>query len=296
MYTAKPLLAQIQFILLRSRTPFLRAKVEISYSWYFRGYEQLKSRIFCTLLRNITIAIHIAVYMKQNVYVLPALCAVLTVEKSCITAQARTLKQYKTILSALLQGSKEKTFALPILSAPLSWNRAYSLTWDWRLPVSLTTNNNSARLWVRSRKPKRKRNWRQLTQAERRIEELDRLFKRIYEDNANGKLSDSRFQTLSDDYEQEQEELREKLLWLNEEINEQEEQSENIDRFIGKVRKYLDLEELTPSVFNDMVKAVYIHAPDKAKGHREQQIDISYDLVGILPVSLLNDLQNGETA
>ena len=30
---------------------------------------------------------------------------------------------------------------------------------------------------------------RQATQAERRIEELDRLFKRIYEDNANGKLS-----------------------------------------------------------------------------------------------------------
>ncbi len=30
---------------------------------------------------------------------------------------------------------------------------------------------------------------RQLTQAERRIEELDRLFKRIYEDNVGGKLS-----------------------------------------------------------------------------------------------------------
>lgn len=42
---------------------------------------------------------------------------------------------------------------------------------------------------------------RQATQAERRIEELDRLFKRIYEDNANRKLSDSRFQMLSDDYE-----------------------------------------------------------------------------------------------
>lgn len=137
---------------------------------------------------------------------------------------------------------------------------------------------------------------RQLTQAERRIEELDRLFKRIYEDNANGKLSDSRFQMLSDDYEQEQEGLREKLLRLNEEINEQEEQAENIDRFISKVQKYLDLDELTPAVLNDMVKAVYVHAPDKSKGHREQQVDISYDLVGILPASLLNDLQNGETA
>ncbi len=57
---------------------------------------------------------------------------------------------------------------------------------------------------------------RQGTQAERQIEELDRLFKRIYEDNANEKLSDSRFQMLSDDYEQEQEKLREKLLRLNE--------------------------------------------------------------------------------
>ena len=75
---------------------------------------------------------------------------------------------------------------------------------------------------------------------DRRIEELDRLFKRIYEDNANGKLSDSRFQMLSDDYEQEQEELWEKLLRLNEEINEQEKQAENIDRFILKVRKYLN--------------------------------------------------------
>ena len=99
---------------------------------------------------------------------------------------------------------------------------------------------------------------RQLTQAERRIEELDRLFKRIYEDDANEKLSDSRFQMLSDDYEQEQEELREKLLRLNEEITKQEEQAENIDRFIGKVRKYLDLDELTPAILNDMVKAVYI--------------------------------------
>lgn len=137
---------------------------------------------------------------------------------------------------------------------------------------------------------------RQLTQAERRVEELDRLFKRIYEDNANGKLSDSRFQMLSDDYEQEQEELREKLLQLNEDITQQEDQAENIDRFIGKVRKYLDLDELTPAILNDMVKAVYVHTPDKSSGHREQRVDISYDLVGILPAGLLNNLQNGETA
>ncbi len=90
--------------------------------------------------------------------------------------------------------------------------------------------------------------------------------------------------------------LSEKALQLNENITQQEEEAENIDRFMGKVRKYLDLDELTPAILNDMVKAVYVHAPDKSKGHREQQIDISYDLVGIRPASLLNDLQKVETA
>ena len=52
---------------------------------------------------------------------------------------------------------------------------------------------------------------------------------------------------------------------------------------------------ITNAIPNDMVKAVYVHAPDKSKGYREQQIDISYDLVGIFSASLLNDLQNGET-
>jgi len=69
-----------------------------------------------------------------------------------------------------------------------------------------------------------------------------------------------------------------------------------MDRFIGNVQKYLDLDELTPTVLNDMVKSVYAHAPDKPKGYREQQIDISYNLVGILLAAMLNNLQNGGAA
>lgn len=51
--------------------------------------------------------------------------------------------------------------------------------------------------------------WRkQLTQAEKRIAELDRLFVKIYEDNAKGKLSDERFSMMSGNYEAEQKKLR----------------------------------------------------------------------------------------
>jgi hypothetical protein len=84
--------------------------------------------------------------------------------------------------------------------------------------------------------------------------------------------------------------------YLEKEITQQEEQAESVDRFIGKVRKYLDLQELTPAVLNDMINAVYVHAPQKENGERVQYIDISCDLVGILPLSLLYGLQTVETA
>ena len=85
-----------------------------------------------------------------------------------------------------------------------------------------------------------------LQKAENRIAELDKLFKRIYEDMVNEKLSETRFQMLSDDYEREQAELRTRIDQLTREINEQEDQAENVDRFIRQVKKCLYLDKLTP--------------------------------------------------
>ena len=49
-------------------------------------------------------------------------------------------------------------------------------------------------------------------------------------------------------------------------------------------------------ILNDMVKAVYVHAPVIEDGEKIQDVDISYNLIGILPYSLLKNLQNRETA
>ena len=137
---------------------------------------------------------------------------------------------------------------------------------------------------------------RTLQKSEKRLAELDRLFKRIYEDMVNRKLSEARFQMLSDDYEQEQADLRAKIEMLENEIQNQEDQAENVDRFIRQAKKYLYLEKLTPTILNDMVNAVYVHAPDKSSGHRVQDVTISYNYIGILPANLLYDVMNGKAA
>ena len=137
---------------------------------------------------------------------------------------------------------------------------------------------------------------RTLQRSETRLNDLDRLFKRIYEDMVNGVINETRFKMLSEDYEKEQEELRQKIAILEEEIQNHEDQVENVDKFIQQAKKYLHLEKLTPTVLNDMVNAVYVHAPDKSSGHRVQDVEISYNYIGILPANLLYDIQKGKTA
>ena len=124
---------------------------------------------------------------------------------------------------------------------------------------------------------------RRLAQAEKRLGELDRLFIRIYEDNVAGRITDERFSMMSKTYEDEQTQLKVEIQSLQQEIEEQEQQIENLEQFIQRVHKYEDLQELTPYALRELVKAIYIEAPDKSSGKRRQGIRISYDLVGFSP-------------
>ena len=132
-----------------------------------------------------------------------------------------------------------------------------------------------------------------LAQAEKRLGELDRLFIRIYEDNVAGRITDEKFSMMSKTYEDEQAQLKAEIQTLQQEIEVQERQIENLEQFIQRVRKYEDLDELTPYALRELVKAIYIEAPDKSSGKRHQGIRISYDLVGFIPVE---ELLKQETA
>mgnify|MGYP002278944933 FL=1 len=104
---------------------------------------------------------------------------------------------------------------------------------------------------------------------------------------------DERFSMMSRSYETEQEQLKVEIQTLQQDIKVQERQIENLEQFIQRVHKYKDLDELTPYALRELVKAIYIEAPDKSSGKRYQGIRISYDLVGFIP---LNELMKEETA
>lgn len=135
-----------------------------------------------------------------------------------------------------------------------------------------------------------------LEQAEKRITELDRLFKRLYEDSVNGKITDDRFTTMSRDYENEQAELKKLAEELQTSIEEQENKHEGIERFIQKARKYTELTELTSYALHELVSSIHVHTPDKSSGKRLQAIEIEYDFVGFIPLETLMTPMKQETA
>ena len=67
-------------------------------------------------------------------------------------------------------------------------------------------------------------------------------------------------------------------------IHEQEQQAENIEQFVQRVKRNSTLTELTPYALRELIKAVYVDAPDKSSGKRRQKVHIEYDLVGYIPV------------
>jgi DNA invertase Pin-like site-specific DNA recombinase len=127
----------------------------------------------------------------------------------------------------------------------------------------------------------------QLEKDEKRIQELDRLFIRLYEDNVASRISDDRFTMMSQAYESEQYELKAEAEVLRQEIETQEQQNQNLELFIQKIRKYVELTELTPYAAHELIKAIYVGAPDKSSGKRRQSIHICYDLIGFIPLSEL---------
>ena len=132
-----------------------------------------------------------------------------------------------------------------------------------------------------------------LNRDEKRIAELKRLFIKIYEDNASGRLSDERFDMLSQSYETEQKQLEAEVVSLRQEIEVQARQSENIEKFIQTAQKYVSIDTLDPYALRELVQAIYVEAPDKSSGKRRQNIHIKYDGLGFIP---LDELMKGETA
>ncbi|HEM2910817.1 recombinase family protein [Streptococcus suis] len=122
----------------------------------------------------------------------------------------------------------------------------------------------------------------QLQKDELRSKEIDTIIQKLYEDNLFGKISDDRFVKLSQSYEDEQKQLQASILDLTEKLAKQQEETQNISKFMARISKYTELPELTVEIVNELIDKIVVHKPTGTKRNRIIQIDIHYNFIGKL--------------
>ena len=120
-----------------------------------------------------------------------------------------------------------------------------------------------------------------LKKAERRLEELDRLYIKLYEDHANGKVPDRNFNMMSANWQKEQAELESQISELSGKVEAEKENASNARKWVELMKQYTDLQELTAPLLNALISKIVVHHPQKAEdGTMEQEIEIFYRFVG----------------
>ena len=118
----------------------------------------------------------------------------------------------------------------------------------------------------------------ELDKAELRMKELNLLFRKLYEDNALGKLSDEQFAFLTSGYDDEKKTLTRRIAELTEQINAATERNSDVKRFVALVRKYTEINELTYENVHEFIDRILIHELDRENNTRK--IEIFYSFVG----------------
>ena len=135
-----------------------------------------------------------------------------------------------------------------------------------------------------------------LAKKEKRFADLDLLIKKVYEDNAMGKLPDRRYEMLSSDYEKEQQELEISMQEIREKLMRFEDDTDRTEEFLSLVHKYTDIQELTPAIVNEFVDKVLVHKIEETDGDRVQEIEIFLNYIGRveLPAQELSEEETAE--
>lgn len=131
----------------------------------------------------------------------------------------------------------------------------------------------------------------------KRVDDLERLICKIYEDNALGKMPESRYETLIREYSKEQGELNEEIDGIEAFLSEVEENRKSDKRFVDLMSRYNNFDEITPFMVNEFIDRIEVHERDrKGSIQTTQKIDIYFNFIGnySMPKKELTEAEEAE--
>ena len=104
----------------------------------------------------------------------------------------------------------------------------------------------------------------ELKKAEKRKEDVDRRFKKLYDDWADERITEYNFKMLSQKYQAEQQEIDDKISQLRASLEKEHQNAEDAEKWINLVKQYEYPTELTAELLNALIEKNLIHEPVKS--------------------------------
>lgn len=124
----------------------------------------------------------------------------------------------------------------------------------------------------------------ELQNAMARNDTVSRLYEKLYEDNAIGKVSDEWFMQLSHKYEVERMELKSKITALRKKLSESGKQQQQRESFILAVRRFMQMDYLTAPLLRELLDHIDVFETEGTGKNRTQRIVIYYRFVGYVEI------------
>lgn len=126
---------------------------------------------------------------------------------------------------------------------------------------------------------------------EKRIKNIDRLIKSLYEDKVLGELEDDRYTTLMAEYEKEQRELIASVAAMRKTLESTDQKAVDLRLLLKTLRELTDVNELTPTIVNSLIDRIEVHNNDKSSGHCYVKVDIYFSAVGMIDILTAEEIR-----
>ena len=128
-----------------------------------------------------------------------------------------------------------------------------------------------------------------VTKAKRRVEELDRLLMKLYEDYALERIPYDRYSEYAERYEGELKALKTELAADQQSLDLYTEDTESIERFYALANRYTDLSILTDEIVLAFVDRILVHEPRMIDGERTLDVEIFLKHIGKVEIESIQE-------
>ena len=116
-----------------------------------------------------------------------------------------------------------------------------------------------------------------IVKAQSRIEVLEKMIARLYEDMISGSIDEDTFRTLMQKTQDEQKDLKKQVARDKKRLSDDEALETDTKAWLNEIGTYADIKELDPATINRLVKEIIVHETVKSRYDREITIEIHFN-------------------